>query len=114
MNNLKNKVQLIGNVGQTPEIKTFENGKTMAKFSLATTEMYKNQNGEKVYDTHWHKLILWGKQASIAEMYVKKGSEIAIAGKITNRHYVTKEGVKKYATEIVVNEFLLLDKKKAA
>ena len=108
MKNLRNSVQLIGNLGMNPEVKTLESGSTLAKLSLATTDRYTNNKGEKIADTTWHNLIAWGKTAEIAEKYLKKGSEIAIEGKLTNRSYETKEGVKKYITEVVVNEILML------
>ena len=105
---LKNKVQLIGNLGNTPEIKTLETGKKMARFSVATNEIYRNANGEKITDTQWHNLVVWGKMADIAEKYLAKGREVLIEGKIVNRSYNDKEGQKKYVTEIQVNELLLL------
>ena len=108
MNNLKNKVQLIGNLGMNPEIKTLESGKKLAKFSIATNESYKNAKGEKIEDTQWHNLIAWGKTADIIEKYLEKGNEVAIEGKLTNRSYDDKEGNKRYITEIVVNEILML------
>ncbi len=108
---LKNKVQLIGNVGNAPEIKSLENGQKMAKFSLATNETYNNQNGEKVQETQWHNLVAFGKIAELCEQYLSKGSEVAVEGKLTHREYTDSNGVKKYFTEIQVNEMLLLDKK---
>lgn len=108
MNNLRNKVQLIGNLGQAPEIVSFENGNKLAKMSLATNSFYTNATGEKVQDTQWHSLIAWGKQADIFEKYTKKGQEIAIEGKLVTRSYETKEGEKRYRTEIQVGEVLLL------
>jgi len=108
MNTLKNKVQLIGNLGQNPEVKELDGGKKVAKFSLATNETYKNKAGEKVTDTQWHNLVAWGKTAEIIAQYLKKGSEVAIEGKILNRNYTDKEGVKRYVTEIQVNELLML------
>ncbi len=108
MNTLRNKVQLIGNLGKDPEIITLESGKKLAKFSLATNDSYKNAEGEKVTQTDWHNLIAWGKTAEIVEKYVTKGKEIAIEGKLTSRSYETKEGEKRYVTEIVVNELLML------
>ena len=110
MNSLRNKVQLIGNLGNDPEIINLESGKTLAKFTIATNESYKNSNGEKVTDTQWHNIIAWGKTAQIIEKYVTKGKEIAIEGKLTSRSYETKEGDKRYITEIVCNELLLLGK----
>ena len=105
---LKNKVQLIGNLGNTPEIKTLETGKKMARFSVATNEVYRNAKGEKVTETQWHNLVVWGKMADIAEKYLSKGREVLIEGKIVNRSYNDKEGQKKYVTEIQVNELVLL------
>jgi single-strand DNA-binding protein len=111
---LKNKVQLIGNLGNAPEVKTIENGKKMARFSVATNESYRNASGEKVTETTWHNLVAWGKVAEIAEKYLIKGSEIAIEGKLINRSYTDKEGNKKYITEVQVNELLMLGSKAAA
>src|SRR6218665_796487 len=112
MNALRNKVQLIENLGMDPEIKALENGKKFAKVSMATSETYKNQKGERIIETQWHNLIAWGKTADIIEKFCKKGSEIAIEGKLINRNYVDKEGIKQYITEIEVNELLLLEHKK--
>lgn len=108
---LKNKVQLIGNLGNAPEMKTTENGKKMARFSMATSESYKNAKGEKVTETQWHNLVAWGKVAEIAGKYLEKGKEVAIEGKLVNRSYEDKSGNKKYITEIVVNELLLIGSK---
>jgi single-strand DNA-binding protein len=108
MSTLKNKVQLIGNVGQEPTITNLESGKKVARLSLATNENYKNSNGEKQTDTNWHSIVAWGKTAEIIERYVAKGKEIAIAGKLTSRSYETKEGEKRYITEVVASEILLL------
>ena len=108
MNTLRNKVQLIGNLGNDPEIITLESGKKLAKFSIATNDSYKNAMGEKVTDTQWHNIIAWNKTAEIIEKYVTKGNEIAIEGKLTSRSYETKEGGKKYITEVVCNELLML------
>ena len=111
MNTLRNKVQLIGNLGNAPEIITLDSGKKLAKFSIATNEVYKNAQGEKVTETQWHNLIAWNKTAEIVEKYVEKGKEIAIEGKLTSRSYDDKDGNKHYVTEIVVNELLLLGSK---
>ena len=108
MSTLKNKVQLIGNVGNEPEITTLENGKKVAKFSIATNESYKDSNGEKVQSTEWHNIIAWGKIAEIVENYVSKGKEIALEGKLTSRSYESRSGEKRYITEVVVDEILLL------
>ena len=112
MNTLRNKVQLIGNLGMNPEIKTFDGGKKLAKMSIATNESYKNAKGELVKETTWHNLIAWNKTADIIEKYLTKGSEVAIEGKLVNKIYTDKEGVKRYTTEISVNEILMLDSKK--
>ncbi len=108
MNALRNKVQLIGNLGNNPEVITLDSGKKLAKFSIATNETYKNGQGEKVTDTQWHNVVAWNKTAEIIEKYVSKGSEIAVEGKLVTRSYEDKEGIKKYITEIVVNELLML------
>lgn len=108
---LKNRVQLIGNLGMDPEVKNLEGGKTMARISIATNDVYKNQKGEKITDTQWHNLVAWGKTAQIAEKYLKKGSEVAVEGKLTSRSYEDKDGVKKYITEIVINEILMIGSK---
>ena len=111
MNTLKNKVQLIGNLGNDPEIITLDSGKKLAKFSLATNEYYKDADGQKQTKTDWHNLVAWNKTAEIIENYVTKGKEIAIEGKLTSRSYETKEGEKRYITEVVVNEVLMLGNK---
>ena len=111
MSTLRNKVQLIGHVGNDPEIKTFDGGKKLAKLNIATNENYKNEKGEKVEDTQWHSLIAWGKTADIIENYVVKGKEIAIEGKLTHRSYEDKTGEKRYVTEVVIDELLLLGSK---
>jgi len=110
MSTLRNKVQLIGNVGNDPEILRMESGKILAKFSIATNESYKNAKGEKITDTQWHNIVAWGKTAELVENYVPKGKEVGIEGKLTSRSYEDKEGVKRYVTEIVCSELLLLGK----
>lgn len=112
MSNLRNKVQLIGRLGQAPEVKHLDSGKTVANFSLATNDKYKNAKGELIENTEWHNLVAWGKTAEIIEKYVQKGSEIAIEGKLTNRSWEDKDGNKRYTTEVLVNELLLLGDKK--
>jgi single-strand DNA-binding protein len=111
MNALRNRVQLIGNLGANPEVKNFDKGKKLAKFSLATNESFKNAQGDLVKETQWHNLIAWGKTAEIVEKLLKKGSEIAVEGKLVSRSYTDKEGTKRYITEIEVSEFLMFDKK---
>lgn len=110
MSTLKNKVQLIGHVGNDPEIKTLDGGRKLAKMNVATNESYKNDKGEKVEETQWHSLIAWGKTAEIIEKYVVKGKEIAIEGKLTHRSYEDKNGEKRYVTEVVIDELLMLGK----
>lgn len=111
MNAIKNKVQLIGHLGQLPEVKTVADGKKVAHISLATNENYKNTKGEKVTETQWHNVVAWGKLAEIAEKYLVKGSEVAIEGKLVNRNYTDKQGIKRYVTEVQANELLILTKK---
>ena len=109
---LKNKVQLIGNLGMNPDVRTTDNGKKWARFSMATSESYRNASGEKVTETQWHNIVAWGKVAEIAEKYLSKGSEVAIEGKLVSRSYNDKEGNKKYVTEVQINELLMLGDKK--
>ena len=111
MTTLRNSVQLIGRLGMDPEVKTFENDKIKVSFSLATSDYYKNKEGERVEDTQWHNVVAWGKTAKIAESYLNKGKEIALSGKLTSRSYDDKDGNKKYITEVVANEILMLEKK---
>lgn len=108
MNAIRNKVQLIGNLGNTPEIKVLNEGRKMARFSIATHENYKSGSGEWVKETYWHSLVAWGKTAEIVEKYLEKGLEVAVEGKLVSRSYTDKNGEKKYATEVVVSEILLL------
>jgi len=110
MSTLRNKVQLIGNLGNDPEIINLESGKLLAKFSIATNETYKNASGEKVTDTQWHNIVAWGKTADLVESYLTKGKEVAIDGKLTTRSYDTKEGEKRYITQVVCNELVMLGK----
>jgi single-strand DNA-binding protein len=107
---MKNSVQLIGHVGQEPEIKTFDGGKKVANLTIATNEVYYRENGDKVENTEWHKVTAWGKTADIIEKYVTKGKEIAIEGKLTHRSYDDKDGNKRYITEVVANELVLMGK----
>ncbi len=111
MSTLRNKVQLIGNVGNEPEMTVLESGKKVVRFSLATNENYTNANGEKTQVTDWHNLVAWGKTAEIIERYAGKGKQIAVEGKLTSRSYETKEGEKRYITEVVVSELVLLGSK---
>ena len=108
MNTLRNSVQLIGNLGMDPNVKTLDSGKKVAKFSIATSESIKNGEGIKEKETTWHNLVLWDKLAEISGKYLKKGNQIAVEGRIVYRTYEDKKGVTKYSTEIVVNELLML------
>ena len=110
MNAIKNRVQLIGNVGNDPEIKNLEGGKKLANLSIATNEVYYRENGDKVEQTQWHRVTAWGKTAELIEKFVTKGKEIAIEGKLTHRSYDDKDGNKRYITEVVANEVLFLSK----
>lgn len=111
MSTIRNKVQLIGNVGREPEIVNLESGKKLAKFSVATNESYKNGNGERITDTQWHNIVAWGKTAELVEKYVNKGKEVGVEGKLTSRSWEDKDGEKRYITEVVCNELLLLGQK---
>jgi single-strand DNA-binding protein len=106
-----NKVILVGHLGKDPEIQTFENGGILAKFSLATTETFKDKTGQKNEQTEWHNLVVWGQPAEIAQKYLRKGSLIYVEGKLRTRSYDDKDGHKKYITEIRVDQFQMLDKK---
>ena len=110
MNALRNSVRLLGHLGDDPKVRKLDSGKTVANFSIATNEIYRDSNGEKQSETTWHRLVAWGKQAEIAEKYLKKGKEVTIEGKLTNRTWEDKNGEKQYTTEIVVNSMLILDK----
>ncbi|MBZ9728186.1 single-stranded DNA-binding protein [Salegentibacter sp. JZCK2] len=111
MSTIRNKVQLIGNVGREPEIVNLDSGKKLAKFSVATNESYKNGNGERVTDTQWHNIVAWGKTAELVEKYVNKGKEVGVEGKLTSRSWDDKDGTKRYITEVVCNELLLMGSK---
>ena len=110
MKSLRNSVQLIGHLGKDPEVKTFGDNQK-AWFSMATTDSYKNQKGEKVDDTQWHNIVIWGKLADVASKYLKKGMEVCVEGKLVHRNYETDKGEKKYITEINVNDLLMLGSK---
>jgi single-strand DNA-binding protein len=112
MNALKNKVTLIGNLGNDPEMKMTDGGYKLAKVSLATNESYKNGKGEKVTETIWHNLVAWGKTAEFMTKYLQKGSEVVVEGKLINRNYTDKTGVKKFVSEIQVNDLLIVGTKK--
>jgi single-strand DNA-binding protein len=113
MKNLRNSVQLIGRLGKDPELKVFEKSKKAA-FSIATTDSYKNLKGEKVEDTQWHNVVIWGKLADVAGKYLKKGSEVCVEGKLVHRAYDAGKGEKKYITEVNVNDLVLMGGKPQA
>ena len=106
-----NKVQLIGRLGKEPEIQRFENGGIKVKFPLATSEKYKDRNGNLVEQTEWHNVVAWRRLAEIAESFLRKGSAIYVEGKITTRSWDDQNGNKRYMTEIVADNFIMLDKK---
>lgn len=107
---MRNKVQLIGRLGFDPEVKTFNNGQ-MARLSVATSEKYTNAKGEQIENTQWHNVIAWGKTAEIVEKYLRKGQEVAIQGKLETRQYEDKDGQKRYVTQVVCHDFLMLGNK---
>ncbi len=108
MNSLKNRVTLIGNLGQDPDTKTTESGKKVAHFTLATKDGYKNAEGQRVSETTWHNIVAWNGLADIAGKFLKKGKEVAVEGRIVYRNYDDKKGVTRYITEIVLNDLILL------
>lgn len=112
MKQIKNRVVLIGRVGQTPEIKSFGSGRRRAQFSLAVSEVYYDDKGEKVENTQWHRIAAWGKTVSFIEKFVNKGIELAVDGKLSNRSYEDSQGNKRYITEVMVSEILLLGERR--
>lgn len=108
MRNLRNRVQLIGNLGMDPEMKNLESGKMMAKLSIATSDTYINSAGEKIEDTQWHNVVAWGKNADLAVKFLGKGQQVCVDGRLNHRSYEDKSGETKYITEIIVNDFLFL------
>lgn len=103
-----NKVILIGNLGKDPDLRNFEGGNVVANFTLATTEVYRDRNGNKVEQTEWHNIAMWGKLAEIAGKILRKGAKVYIEGRIKNRSWEDREGNKRYITEIVAENFTLL------
>ena len=110
---MKNQVTLIGNLGPDPEIQTMESGAKLVRMRMATNEFYTNKQGEKVADTQWHYVVAWGKTAELAEELLIKGSEIMVNGKLATRSYTDNDGRKRYITEVVANDFLLLTRRSA-
>ena len=111
MNSLKNTVQLIGNLGKSVDLKTFDNGTKLARFTVATNEYYKNNKGEKTQDTQWHNVIAWGNLAENISKTLDKGNEVLVKGKLVHRSYEDKDGSTRYASEVVVQEFIKMSKK---
>ena len=111
MNALRNKVQLLGRLGKDPEMISFEDGKTKCNFPIATNEIFRNSEGERVERTQWHDVIAWGGLADIVGQYCRKGSEVAVEGRISYRTYEDSEGQTRYVTEVIANELLMLDKR---
>lgn len=111
MSSLRNKVQLIGRLGNDPELQTFDSGKKMVKFSIATDDFYRNAEGERVKQTDWHNVVAWSKTAEIISNHVKKGQEIALEGKLTTRSWEGEDGKKRYTTEVICDEVVLLGSK---
>lgn len=114
MMKIKNHVQLVGRLGANPEVKVLENGNKFARFNIAVTQTYKTKKGEKVTDVQWHSIVAWGNLAGIAEKILQKGVQVNVDGKLFNRSYTNKEGVKRNSTEIVANELFVFSKQIAA
>lgn len=110
MNTIRNTVNLIGNLGKDPVITQFGDKKYVARFSIATNESYQAKNGEWITNTTWHNIVAWEKTAELCQKLLKKGSEIALEGKLIHDSYETKTGEKRYTTEISMREFLILDR----
>ena len=113
MKNIKNHVQLIGRLGANPEVKILDNGSKLARFNIAVTETYTSKNGEKVNNVQWHSIIAWGSLANIAERILQKGVQVTIDGKLFNRNYINKSGLKQNSTEIIANELFVAFQKAA-
>jgi single-strand DNA-binding protein len=108
MNSLRNRVNLIGNLGQDPEIKNLENGKKVTRFTLATSEEFKNSEGQKVKETTWHNIVAWNGLADVTSRYLKKGRQVAVEGRIAYRSFEDKNGATRNVTEIIINDLLML------
>ncbi|GAB4247059.1 MAG: single-stranded DNA-binding protein [Saprospiraceae bacterium] len=106
-----NKVILVGRLGKDPDVRRLESGAAVAKFSLATNEYYKDKEGNKVEQSEWHQVIAWRSQAEFAEKYLRKGMLVYVEGKLTHRDYTDKDGIKRYITEVVLNNIQLLERK---
>ena len=106
-----NKAVILGNVGNDPELRFMSNGKAVANFTVATSEQWKDQQGQKQERTEWHRMVAYDKLAEIIGQYVKKGSKLYLEGKLQTREWTDQQGQKKYTTEIIVNEMQMLDGK---
>jgi len=106
-----NKVILIGNLGKDPEVRHLEGGTAVASFTLATSETYKDKNGQRIEQTEWHTVVVWRALAEVAEKYLKKGMTVYVEGKLRTRSWEDKDKVKRYSTEIVGDTFTMLGKK---
>ena len=113
MTSIRNQIQLIGNLGQDPELKTFESGMQAVNSTIATNEFYKNNKGEKIQDTQWHNLVAWGKTAELMTSLLSKGDEVAVQGRLIHKRYEDKSGQTKYIAQIIVKDFVKLTKKSA-
>ena len=109
--NLRNRVQLIGNLGRDPQLFELAGGKVKASVSLATNDTYVDDKGEKIKDTQWHKLVAWGSTAKFLSNYCHKGTEIAVEGRLTYNEYTDKDGIQRNNAEVVVREILMLNRK---
>lgn len=114
MNTLKNRVHLIGNLGFDPEVREVAQGRKVARISIATNDSYRNAQGERVTDTQWHTVVAWGQTAEAVERMLRKGSPVALEGRLVHRSYEAKDGTKRYITEVVMNDFQLLPQKAEA
>ena len=108
MNNLRNKVQLIGNLGTDIDLRKQKNGQTVARVPIATREVFKNKKGERIVEVQWHNLVAWGHTAEIMQILLSKGKEVAIQGKLNQHSYRDEEGKMRHFSEVIVSEFMLL------
>lgn len=111
MKALSNSVRLIGNLGKDPVVRTFANGNMLANITLATKSYSKDKEGNRVEETDWHNLVIWGKQAELVSKLLKKGSQVAIEGSLKSRKYTDQHGQFRYVTEVIVHDFQILSKK---
>ena len=108
MNTVRNRVSLIGNLGNDPEVREIATGRKVARLSLATHDSYRNASGERITDTQWHTVVAWGRTAEQAERLLEKGSPVALEGRLVHRSYADRDGRTRHISEIVLNEFRLL------